>query len=76
MNLLNVSATLIEQHFAKYFSKFMPLMADILQNVEGSTMQQMNLRARTIESIGFMVAAVTDNEEFLPVVQQVTEKLF
>ena len=37
MNLLNVSATLIEEHFAKYFAKFMPLMVEILDNVEGKT---------------------------------------
>jgi len=76
MNLLNVAATLIEEHFATYFTKFLPLMIEILDNVEGKTIQQMNLRARTIESIGFMVAAVSENNEFMGAVQQVTEKLF
>jgi len=76
MNLLNVSATLIEDHFAKYFAKFMPLMVEILDNVEGKTIQQMNLRARTIESMGFMISAVSDNQEFMGSVQAVTEKLF
>lgn len=36
----------------------------------------MNLRARTIESMGFMISAVSDNTEFLGTVRQVTEKLF
>lgn len=76
LNLLNVSATLIEDQFAKYFSSFMPLMIEILENVESKTIQQMNLRARTFESIGFMIAAVSDNEEVLDTVKAVTTKLF
>jgi len=36
----------------------------------------MNLRARTIESIGFMVSAVSENRDFLPAVKSITEKLF
>jgi hypothetical protein len=36
----------------------------------------MNLRARTIESIGYMISAVQDNDQFMPAVKQVTEKLF
>lgn len=69
MNLLNISATLIEDQFSKYFSKFMPLMIEILDNVESKTVSQMNLRARTIESIGFMISAVSENTEFMATVQ-------
>lgn len=76
MNLLNISATLIEDQFSKYFARFMPLMVEILDNVEAKGVSQMNLRARTIESIGYMISAVSENQEFLPTVQQVTEKLF
>ena len=36
----------------------------------------MRLRARTIESIGFMIESVSDNKDFLGTVQRVTEKLF
>jgi hypothetical protein len=38
----------------------------------------MNLRARTIETMGYMISAVEDDEEkvLLPVVKQVTERLF
>ena len=39
MNLINVSATLIEDQFGKYFNAFMPLMVEILDNVEGKTLQ-------------------------------------
>ena len=76
LNLLNVSATLIEESFAKYFSSFMPLMIEILDKVEGKTIQQMNLRARTFESIGFMIAAVSENTEVAETVKMVTQKLF
>jgi hypothetical protein len=61
MNLLNVSATLIEGNFNRYFDKFMPLMNEILDNVEAKTISQMNLRARTIESMGYMISAVEDD---------------
>jgi len=37
MNLLNVSATLIESNFNKYFERFMSLMNEILDNVEPGT---------------------------------------
>lgn len=30
MNLINVSASLLEEHFAKYFNCFLPLMIKIL----------------------------------------------
>ena len=33
MNLLNVSASLIEEKFSKYFNSFLPLMVEILDNV-------------------------------------------
>ena len=69
MNLLNISANLLEEQFSKYFNTFLPLMIEILDNVEGKTVQQMNLRARTIESIGFMISAVSDNTEFVDTVK-------
>jgi len=39
MNLINVSASLLEDDFSKYFNSFLPLMIKILQNVEGTTTQ-------------------------------------
>lgn len=51
-------------------------MVEILNNVEGKTVSQMNLRARTIECMGYMISAVSEMPEFMPIVQQVTEKLF
>jgi hypothetical protein len=76
LNLLNVSATLIEEQFAPHYNSFMPLMLEILKNVEGKTLQQQTLRARTFESIGYMIAAVSEDKSFLGSVQEVTEKLF
>jgi hypothetical protein len=76
MNLLNAAATLIEEKFADYFNQFMPLMEKIIDNVESKTPSQMRLRARTIESMGIMITAVSEDRSFLPTVQRVTEKLF
>ena len=39
----------------------MPLLQEILANVEGSTPEQMRLRARTIESMGILIAAISDS---------------
>jgi urease gamma subunit len=76
MQLLNVAASLIESKFAAYFDQFMPLMVTILTGVKGETTGQRGLRARTIESIGIMIAAVAEEQRFKPTVQEVTEKLF
>ena len=76
MNLLNASATLIEEKFVDYFNQFMPLMEKIIDNVESKTPSQMRLRARTIESMGVMIAQVAEDKSFLPIVQRVTENLF
>lgn len=76
LNLLNVSASLIETQFAAYFDGFMPLMVKILTGVAAETPAQRNLRARCIESMGTMIAAVAEEQRFKPTVQEVTEKLF
>lgn len=76
LNLLNVSAGLIESEFAAYFDSFMPLMVKILTGVAAETPAQRNLRARCIESMGTMIAAVAEEQRFKPTVQEVTEKLF
>lgn len=76
MGLLNVSASLLEEHFAKYFNSFLPLMVKILNNVEGTTVQQKNLRARTIESMGSLIVSVSDQKEFTESVKDVTAQLF
>ena len=62
MNLLNSSATLIEEKFADYFNDFMPLMEKIIDNVESKTPDQMRLRARTIESMGVIIESVSDDK--------------
>lgn len=76
MNLINSMATLIEEKFATYFNEFMPLMEKIIDNVDSQTTEQMRLRARTIESMGYMIESICENKEFIGTVQRVTEKLF
>lgn len=76
LNLLNVSATVIEEQFGKYYNHFMPLMLQILDTVEAKTLKQMTLRARTFETMGFMISAVSEDRSFLASVQEVTERLF
>lgn len=65
MNLLNSMATLIEDKFGAYFNEFMPLMEKIIDSVEAKSPEQMRLRARTVESIGYMIESVCENKDFL-----------
>eukprot|EP00347_Sterkiella_histriomuscorum_P001538 403371652 len=63
MNLLSVVADLIQSQFAKFYNDLMPMMMQILTNVAMTNMTQMTLRARTIEAMGFMISAVSEERE-------------
>lgn len=49
---------------------------EILQKVEGKTPETMQLRARSIESMGILIASIADQNQFVDSVKQVTETLF
>ena len=66
--MLNASAELIEEQFAAHFNSFMPLLLAIVEEESA----QLPLKARAIESMGVLIAAVADNREFLQEVQRVT----
>lgn len=63
MNLLSVVAELIQGQFAKFYNNLMPMMMQILTNVAMTNMSQMSLRAKTIEAMGFMISAVSEERE-------------
>jgi hypothetical protein len=76
MSLLSVVASLIEKEFSKFYNVMIPLMMQILTNVGTANMQQMTLRARTIEAMGFMIEAVAEEKEtFNESVHQITATL-
>jgi hypothetical protein len=76
MNLLSAVAQLIDKEFSKYFNVLIPLMMQILINVGTTNQQQMNLRARTIETMGFMIEAVAEEKAtFLASVVEITNYL-
>ena len=62
MNLLSIVAAIIDSEFAKYYNEFMPLLMSILVNVGVDTHSQKNLRAKTIEAMGFMIEAVSEEK--------------
>ena len=88
LDLLNSTAGLIEEEFGKYFCQIMPLLREILDNVEGQTPEQMRLRAGTIESMGVLIASISDSytpgvvpetedgKKILEMVKNITEALF
>lgn len=76
MNLLSAVAQLIDKEFAKYYNSLMPLMMQILSNVGMANAQQQQLRARTIESVGYMIEAVAEERStFFENVQSITQQL-
>jgi hypothetical protein len=62
MNLLSIVAAIIESEFSKYYNEFMPLLMSILENVGMETISQKNLRSKTIEAMGFMIEAVSEDK--------------
>jgi hypothetical protein len=63
INLIKISASILEKDFAQYYNEFMPMMLEILNNVGMTTIEQKTLRARTIDSMGFMIEAVSELKE-------------
>lgn len=68
-------AKVIDSDFAEYYHHFMPLMSQILENVDQSTMGNKTLRAKAIETVGEIFASITDsdkNDSFKDSVKTVT----
>jgi hypothetical protein len=63
MSLISCLASIIDKDFAKYYNDFMPMMLEILTVVGNQNMAQKNLRARTIEAMGYMIEAVAEEKE-------------
>ena len=74
--LLSCTATVIGKKFAPYYPKFMPALKQILGTTPMETRAQKDLRTNTIQSIGFLVNAVSDNAtDFSGDVKEISEIL-
>jgi hypothetical protein len=58
--LLSAVCNVIIEDFGQYYNDFMPLMMQILQNVGNVEMQDKKLRAKTIDTVGSIIIAVSD----------------
>jgi len=68
----------ILEDFGAYYAQFMPLMTSILENVGTQSMQDKKLRAKTFDTIGSIIIAVSDctkKEPFKAGVTQITTYL-
>lgn len=61
--LISCIATLIEEKFVQYYSNFMPGLIEIILNTPNETQLEKDLRANTIQTIGFMMDAIKNTEE-------------
>ena len=51
-------------------------MVEIMEHIGMSTMEQKNLRAKTIEAMGYMIEAVANEKQtFFDMVQKITQML-
>jgi len=60
LNVLHSVCSVILSDFGVYYNDFMPLMTEILQNVGSETMEDKKLRAKTIDTMGSIIIAVSD----------------
>lgn len=61
--MLSSIAQVILAEFGVYYNDFMPLMLEILEKVGQASMAEKSLRAKTIDTIGSIIIAVTDAED-------------
>ena len=66
LNVLHSVCSVVLSGFGIYFNDFMPMMKEILLNIGSSTMQDKKLRAKTIETIGSIIIAVSDCDDKTP----------
>lgn len=76
--MLHSVCSVVLSGFGVYFNDFMPMMMEILQNIGSVTMQDKKLRAKTIDTIGSIIIAVSDCDDKTPFEQgihQITQIL-
>lgn len=61
--MLSSIAQVILAEFGAYYNDFMPLMLEILEKVGQASMAEKSLRAKTIDTIGSIIIAVTDADD-------------
>ena len=65
-------ADIIEADFAPHYNSFVPMMTDILVNVESSSMNNKKLRAKAIETIGSIISSISEFEQKSSFTESVT----
>jgi hypothetical protein len=63
LSLLSNIAIAIETKFGDYYTTFVPALKSILATVPSETLKQQELRSKCIETMGYMVAAVSERRE-------------
>jgi hypothetical protein len=73
LEIIMTVADIIEANFATYYGQFMPTMIEILKSVDQSNMNNKKLRAKAIETVGSIIASVSQSEHKESFAQGVTE---
>lgn len=71
--MLHSVCSVVLSDFGVYFNDFMPMMKEILSNVNSASMQDRKLRAKAIDTIGSIIIAVSDCEDKAPYTAGVME---
>lgn len=66
LNLLSIVSSIASKNFTAYYGKIMPVLKNLLGTMPMTTSQQKNIRAKIVQTMGFMIEAVQESrEEFL-----------
>jgi hypothetical protein len=62
LEIIMTVADIIDSDFAVHYGNFIPMMAEILGNVDSSNMGNKKLRAKAIDTIGSIFSAISECE--------------
>lgn len=62
LGLIGTIADVIAEDFQQYFGTYVPILIDLLTNVNGDSMEAKKLRAKAIQAIGSIITSVTECE--------------
>lgn len=74
--LSSIATIASTNNFLKYYQTFMPGLIQIITLISNDTPQKVNIKSKTIESMGDLLASIKDNKElFVPECNNIMQSL-